>query len=269
MLIFLNLNAIFGRNDGVNTFFENAVHYLAFPNLLLIFLIFNVKNYHGFISLLTYIVSLVSSLYLARRGLTLTFLFSGFLFILFYLKNINKIQKSKTLFLGVVIAFLCVVMLLIMINFTIITGLFIDRIDVDSRSSVIEDFKRSMSLFDYLFGKGIGGTYFLYTTVLSNYESDYRGIVESGFYSSILYGGLVYFFLVLILYVKAIYNGFVGSSNLLAKAFSFFILIHLFEVFYAGVFFFDFRFLLIWIGVMFNLDQSFLLKTNESVFKVR
>jgi hypothetical protein len=158
LLIFLNLNAIFGRNDGVNTFFENAVHYLAFPNLLLIFLIFNVKNYHGFISLLTYIVSLVSSLYLARRGLTLTFLFSGFLFILFYLKNINKIQKSKTLFLGVVIAFLCVVMLLIMINFTIITGLFIDRIDVDSRSSVIEDFKRSMSLFDYLFGKGIGGT---------------------------------------------------------------------------------------------------------------
>lgn len=263
-LIFVALNAqrlISGVEGGVAVV-ENVTHYLAFPNFLMLFSLYRVGILRRLVSISVYFVGLFASLYFARRGLTWTFACGGFLAISLLLFDSGLSVRRRMIwlfgFLGVVLAASYV----LWENSQSLLGPLMDRLFEDSRGWVLKDFEQDMGALDLLFGRGIGGTYFLSVSDVEGVSGRARGIIESGYLNIILYGGYIYLGLLGLMYGRAIYRGIFRSHNSLAKALACFIIMHVLELYPAGVLFFNIQFLIIWIAIALCLDRNFIRSKN-------
>jgi len=207
-----------------------------------------------FISILVFIVGLLLSVLAARRSLTWTFGWALIIsvFVNYFDRSSNYLVKLRFIFTFLFAGFF------IYFGFDYVEknllGNLNERLYVDSRSTVIEDFNNDMSSTDMFLGRGIGGTYnLLQTDFIFDFDEqrvDERNIIESGYLNLVLYGGYLYVFLLAVVLMKAIYNGFFRSNNMLSKISASYILIFLIEAFPAGVMMFNIRFYILWFCVV-------------------
>lgn len=263
------LSFIVSRGEGVVAYLETITHNLAFPNFLLMFYFFRLTSFQKIISFSVYAIGLLVSIYFARRSLSWTYVCAGVISVLLGLYQIRTYLRSSPFTL--MFSMLAVA---ITIGFLVQSGQdfyggLLDRMNEDSRGTIVYDFKKDMTSSDLTFGKGIGGSYYLWTTYMPDLEGDYRNIIESGYFNLILYGGYIIVLLLAIIYLKAIYNGFFKSDNMLAKAFAALMVLHVLELYPAGVLFFNLYFLIIWVGVCMCYDRKFLAMRDGDLLALR
>jgi hypothetical protein len=252
------------------SFTETSSHDLAFPNFLLLLSFPKLTTKQKVVSIVVFFVGLFLSIICARRGLIWMFAWAGALSIFINLNTKNSALKKISIF--TLAAILALLFYFLFINYEQqIFGLLLNRIDEDSRGGILDDFHKDMDIFDYTFGRGIGGTYSSRMTDVDGdwIKSGQRNIIEAGYLTIVLEGGYIYLILLLIIYLKAMYNGFLKSNNLIAKAFALFILLHILELYPAGVLWFNMRFLLIWICIAMCYNKTFLNCTDDDILPIK
>lgn len=123
------------------------------------------------------------------------------------------------------------------------------RIDQDSRSGVDDCFINDFSVKDWVFGRGLAGSYFC-PNVDENYTAvGYRTMIETDFLMIILKNGAIYLVLLLLVMIPAVYYGIFRSKNLLSKAAGCWVLFWLLCLYPANVFGFSMNYLLVWVSI--------------------
>lgn len=258
IFVMLNYDFLSSRGEGATALLENISHFMGFPNFLLLFYFSRLSKFEKLLSIVVFALGLYLALAFARRGLTWSYAWAGVLAVIVNFLDLRRLLKANLVTVIIMVSTLFAALFIFLKNSQQILAPLIDRLYEDSRGSIIYDFFKDMTVFDMWFGRGIGGSYYLWTTKMMDHSGDYRNIIESGWLNLILYGGYILLVLVGVIYVRAIYNGLFRSKNQLAKAFSAMILLHLIQAYPAGVFFFDLYFLLVWIGVCLCLNRSFI-----------
>src|SRR5260221_1647850 len=140
-------------------FTEIINKFFAYPNFLLLFSIKLQSRKIKILSIIVFFSGLFLSIINARRGMVLTFSSAGIISIILYFFDSKKYVLKN-------IAFYLSIALLFIVGYSIymyyqqqVFGKLLDRINEDTRSSVINDFNRDMTSYDFVVGKGIGGTY--------------------------------------------------------------------------------------------------------------
>ena len=257
-IIYLILIAAYFLNSKLELlksvgFIEDVNKFFCFPNFFMLLSFRKINKKKKLVSLIVFIVGFLMSVLAARRSLTWTF---GWTFVLFVFVNYFDRSSNFLVKMRFILVFLFSV-IFIYIGYDYIEknlfGNLNERLYADSRSSVLEDFYNDMSSMDMLLGRGIGGTYnLLQTDFIFDFDEqrvDERNIIESGYLNLVLYGGYFYVFLLAVVLMKAIYNGFFRSNNMLSKISASYILIFLIEAFPAGVMMFNIRFYVLWFSV--------------------
>lgn len=192
------------------------------------------------VAVLALFVALMAGLIAGRRSIILnTFLvFSlGYGLILFYYQKINILKKSGT------IIFILIFIILILDSVDLyrldIFDTLRDRVNTDSRSDVFLAFFKDFKGFDWVFGRGIDGTYFN-PIKYWNYSNDesrdvtFRENIENGYLFLILKGGAISLVLFMLIALPAIYLAIFKSKNIISKGAGFFVLIYLVDMFTFG-----------------------------------
>lgn len=137
----------------------------------------------------------------------------------------------------------------------------------NSRETVEQEFWKDMgSGFDWIFGRGLNGTYYAPSTHYIDSElSQYRNICETGYLNIILSGGVFSLFLYLLILFKAAYRGWFKTSNTLTKAFSAHILISIAALIPFGLLSFSLTDFLVWVGVAICNSPYFLNLSDEQI----
>ena len=271
-LVYVVLTIIFFINGGSIRsvgFVEDSIKYFAMPNFLLMLIYSKLTNKKKFVTLLVFILSFIISILAARRSLVWT---HGWVLILFvfvnYFSSDSGILKKVRLFVLTVIMGFGLLWSYDYYSEKVLGSLF-ERIDADTRSAVETDFRNDMEIDDWIFGKGIGGTYKLVQTDFLYDENDQklseRNIIESGYQNILLNGGYFLLFIFIIIYGVAVYRGIFRSHNFYAKAFAAFIILHVVESYPAGIFTFNTRFFILWCCIFTCWDPSFLNKKNTEI----
>jgi len=236
------------------------------------FLLLNV-NYlpNGKINVLLLIISLsiLSLIYLARRsGLSLLVGFLFFSFLLnFFNKSVSLLFKS--------FPFLLIFIFIIFLNVSnfslLLTKNLNQRIFQDTRSTVIEMFFADMKN-DFLFGKGMNGTYFcpigsglLQDDGMTYTQVDYREVIENGYLQLMLSGGIIHIVLFLLIVLPAAFYGIFQSSNQFTKTCGIMIILWLVYMFGFGQPGLNFGYILVWICVGICYKKSIRSKNDAEV----
>ena len=219
------------------------------------------SNSKKIISIIVMLVSLLFTIYKARRGLSFTLIsiiipiliiilyfskykllyiyligLAGLLSIL-YFSNIYKIEEVKLL------------------------SFIAERGDTDTRTGVELYFYDDMEEEDWIIGKGMDGKY--YSPGIG--ESDYRTLMETGYLQIILKGGLVRLILFLLIAIPAIILGLFDSKNLLSKAAAVWIFVALISLYPATVESFSLQYLLVWISIGLCYSKNIRKMTDEFI----
>ena len=219
------------------------------------------SNSKKIISIIVMLVSLLFTIYKARRGLSFTLIsiiipilliilyfskykvlyiyligLAGLLSIL-YFSNIYKIEEVKLL------------------------SFIAERGDTDTRTGVELYFYDDMEEEDWIIGKGMDGKY--YSPGIG--ESDYRTLMETGYLQIILKGGLVRLILFLLIAIPAIILGLFDSKNLLSKAAAVWIFVALISLYPATVESFSLQYLLVWISIGLCYSKNIRKMTDDFI----
>lgn len=233
------LNFSYLLNDRVEFVqkWENLLIFIGMSNFFSLFFIENLIKRQKLFSIIVYFFGALISLYLARRGLVLTHL----IFIPLFLMNLHLFYKKNINILKYMFAITITCIFVYSFFWDKISIYFIERLSEDSRSMILDDFFNDMSFYDYIFGKGIGGVYKI--SSMNMFDGSYRNIVEAGYLNILLYGGLNLLFLLIFINLFALLKS-VGKREL--YPFIFYIIFMSLQGFYAGVYFFNFSFLILW-----------------------
>lgn len=223
---------------------------LSFPTgFVLLTIIYHDKK-KQILAVVIIILALLFAIYRARRGLI--FMYSNiviFSYILFFLKSTKK----------VVIAFLTIFVILLLalyfsgsssykIKESNLFGFVLERGDENTRENVELNFFDDMKETDWIIGRGLNGSYFC-PSVDEIQPTNQRYVIETGYLHSVLKGGLLYVFLLLIITIPAIVLGLFFSKNVLSKAAAIWILMALINLYPAPVIKFSLQYMLVWISV--------------------
>lgn len=233
------LNFSYLLNDRVEFVqkWENLLIFIGMSNFFSLFFIENLIKRQKLFSIIVYFFGALISLYLARRGLVLTHL----IFIPLFLMNLHLFYKKNINILKYMFAITITCIFVYSFFWDKISIYFIERLSEDSRSMILDDFFNDMSFYDYIFGKGIGGVYKI--SSMNMFDGSYRNIVEAGYLNILLYGGLNLLFLLIFINLFALLKS-AGKREL--YPFIFYIIFMSLQGFYAGVYFFNFSFLILW-----------------------
>jgi len=212
----------------------------------------------------TFIVNVAIAIFLGRRNI----IFTNCLFLIFAIYGWIKYKKINS-----VIRYVLYSGLIISISYVLINGFVFlqnsdseflkvlsNRIDMDSRGSVIDAYYKDMNsnIFYWIFGKGIESTYYCPGVEITAY----RHTIEAGWQHVILKLGIIGFFCYIFVQVKAL---MVKRTNILLFACKSYILISLIELYPAGVPAFHLRYILIWICASICFDSKFRNLTQQSI----
>lgn len=247
---------------------EIIVFGLAYPIGFLLLIANYLGNRKTIVSFLVLLISLLSTIFLARRSQVVTlsgFILSGYI--------LNKLYKSKAklfkLFPYIVI--IGTIILLSFNNFTdTLTKTLMERLDEDTRSNLFEDYFIEMNDF-MLFGKGMNGTYYYpikeqeQDNDVSFSEVEYRSSIENGYLQLLLNGGIIYIVLFIMVMIPAAFNGIFRSSNQFTKACGITILLWLVDMFIFGLPTLSLHYIIIWICIGFCYKKSIRDKTDKDI----
>lgn len=126
------------------------------------------------------------------------------------------------------------------------------RVDLDSRSQVIEYFDRDMNNMPlyWIVGKGIDSQYYCPNVE----ETNYRHTIESGWRHIILKVGIIGLVLYLLILLPAVFK---KKRNIVTEALGFYILIGVIELYPAGVPTLYLQYVLLWIACSICSDNKF------------
>lgn len=132
----------------------------------------------------------------------------------------------------------------------------------ESRGLVFEDFFADFqSSSDWIFGRGLEGK------VLRTLDADEgaSSVIENGFLTILLKGGLVYLIPFILILLRASFLGFFKSNNDLVKGLAALLLIHVFMMSYFNLPEYSARYILIWISVSACFNPRLRNYTNKEV----
>lgn len=135
-----------------------------------------------------------------------------------------------------------------------------ERMDIDSRGSVIEYYDEDMNSnpLNWIIGKGIDSKYYCPGVE----ETSYRRTVEAGWRQIIMKVGVIGFVLYLLILLPAVFK---KKRNLLTKACAIYILIGLIELYPAGVPSFYLQYILLWIVASICYNSKFASLSDQLV----
>lgn len=247
-------------------FVEDLSKYFAFPNFLLLFSLRKVNSYQKVLSIAVYIIGFLLVVYCARRSLTWTF---GWAFIFALVLNVFavRVSLSKRITYSVLILIIGLGLFVASQKYKdVLFGNLLERIDAKSRDTVISDFESDMDPVSLWVGRGISGGYTLKETDFDiNDGSKTRSIIEAGYLNIVLKGGYIYLVLISLIYLIAIYRGLFKTNNTYSKAFACFVLLHLLELYPAGVLTFNFRFFLLWFCIAMCWNDRILKASDKHI----
>lgn len=194
--------------------------------------------------LIAFLCILFIAVVTARRGN------SAIMAILFIvaLYNWSKNLKTKKLrIFSMAVAVLAIVASIYAFNTSSLTSFIRDRGMEDSRSNVDKALLAQMNDMELIFGKGLNGRYYFPITIE---DTGWRYGTETGFYNIVLKGGYLMAILHIILLLYPALLGIFKSRNNLCKMLGVFLIISLLELYPFGHLLFNFKFLIIWTGVL-------------------
>jgi hypothetical protein len=203
---------------------------------------------------------LMTMMFTARRGgifsFVLILLFTVYLYV-FYSGKSSKVLKL--LFVFSIIGFSALIYFLYADTaFSLLSA----RLGEDSRSGVEEYFFNSFrgKTFDWIFGRGLNGTYYC-----PLFENSQRDIIETGYLFLILKGGIINLAFYLFFLMRSAYLGLFKSNNKLLKGMALYLLAHVIFLYPFGVPSFDIEYLLVWIFVLYCHSRSWRFKTDFQI----
>jgi len=263
--VFFLLYSFLFMRDLLDRSFENqnVIEYFAKSLGIPCGFILLTYKYHStkknIFALIVMIVSLLFSIYKARRGLS--FICLSILLSFYFLYLIDTKNKILILYLSVLALLLGALYTtsIYQVNKKGLFGFMYERGDSDTRTGVEVCFYNDMNDKDWLIGKGFKGEYFCPSIDIDR-ESDYRDLIETGYLQIILKGGIISLVLFLLIAIPAIFLGLFYSKNMLSKASSIWILISLISLYPATVNTFNLHFLIFWmsVGICYSKDIRYL-----------
>jgi len=207
-----------------------------------------------------YIVSIFIAMLLARRNVIVTSLLFLIGTIISYISFYKYNFKYKFLIVGLLLfvfvnLFPEIKALLNGESDIAIFATLNDRVMADSRSDVIEEFKKSMSFLNWIFGKGFAASYF--SSALGM-----RNLIETGYLNIIFRVGIVSLLLYVLILTKAVR---IKTDNIVILASKMYIVISIIECLYAGVPTFNLRWIMIWICVSFCFNPNIRSLSNQQI----
>ncbi len=256
--ISLSLAKGFEGDYGFGSSFANIYIPFAFTVLCKRY----IKNKIWIINSLALLLSLFINAIAARRGGTFI-IATLFLFNIYFL--IKVIRGWKKIFMCVIFFFILIIGLYLFQTsqqFSFIR----ERGVEDTRSGVDKALLSQMSDCELIFGKGLNGRYYYPLNLSEDYLNGWRYGSETGFYNLVLKGGYIMAILYIILLAYPALMGIFKSKNILCKAFGFYIILSLVELYPFGWLLFDMKFLIIWLGVSLCYNKSVRLLNDNQMY---
>ena len=196
----------------------------------------------------TIILSLVSSMMGGRRSSSLLMILCLFIILCSYLKSKRKI-----------ILLVLLALLISFSNWNVVDSLadqfnvMSERLAVNTRDGTETEFYNDMEWYDWIFGKGMDGTYKSLSVSLDDKLN--RNLIETGYLNLILHGGLLLLLPYLFFLIKALYLGVSKSKNIFIKSFAFYIGLHLVYLYPGGTPALDLRYTLLFLLINFCITH--------------
>lgn len=210
--------------------------------------------------LFAYLFAIAFSMTFGRRTVTLyglLFLFCAY--VMFILnKSYKRSVKNKVTF------WVCLSLCFI-IPFALSTFSFLfDRGLEDTRSGVNEAFHMDMNMWDYIFGRGINGTYYDPMSIFDHINNQRTGH-ETGYLNVILHAGLLYLIPYVLVSVHSFYLGFFKSKNIWIKSLAIYVFINTIMLLIGATPKFNLRFFIVWIGIVFCNNKFLRAMDNKQI----
>ncbi len=249
----------FGEKGSYGDFISNSTMGIGnlSPLILMIYFKRYLPNSQWRSYLLTQVIALFITVYLARRGGTSIMLIYFVFAWGVYLLNDNKGEWMKKILLALVTVAL--IYAIFMGGKDTLFSLIIQRGDEDTRSVIEENFIADMNTNGgWILGRGWMGEY--YAPIVD----EYRRMIETGYFGMILKGGLLYLISYIFILGISVYRGCFKSNNLFCKSFAIIILVQILSMKPSGHPAFNFSHFAVWLGVWICNSNYFLrLKDNE------
>lgn len=258
----LNTSLLLARGfDGIYGFGASFAH-LYIPCAFAVLCKKYVNNKIWIINSIALFISLLINAIAARRGAAVITA-SLFLFNIYFI--IKSLKGGKKIFMYIIS--LCIIIIGFYYFQTSEQLTFIrERGIEDTRSGVDEALLSQMNNMELIFGKGLNGRYYYPLNLSEDYLNGWRFGTETGFYNIVLKGGYIMVVLYIILLAYPAIMGVFKSRNLLCKAFGFYIILSLIELYPFGWLSFDMKFLIIWIGVSLCYNKSVRLLNDNQIY---
>lgn len=172
----------------------------------------------------------------------------GIVFLVFgaymFIKNPEYSLKAKRRF----IFFISLFAIIAVMSLSHFSYLF-ERGLEDTRSSVNDAFHQDMETIDYIFGRGLNGTYYDPMGIFDHINNQRPGH-ETGYLNLMLHAGLLFLIPYVMISIRAFYIGFFKSNNHLTKSFAIYILTNTLMLLIGSYPTFNLRFFILWVGIL-------------------
>jgi hypothetical protein len=262
----LFIRSLLDRSFETQNVVETLVRNLSMPcGFLLLTYKFHLKKRNLFATAVM-VLSVLFSIYKARRGLSSTLILILIAAYFLYLYS----TKKKVLIIYLSILFTCLGALyatsIYQINNNKLLNFIAQRGDTDTRSAVEDYFYDDLNEKDWFIGKGINGEYYC-PDIEVDQLTDYRDYIETGYLQIILKGGLVRLGLFLLIALPAIILGLFFSRNILSKGSAIWIIIAILSLYPATVESFNLQYLLVWISIGICYTKNIRIMSDTEIVK--
>ncbi len=251
------ITTIYTTNVEQKFSFEILAWELALPSGLILFTYRYHKRKVNIFAFLTILFVLLVSAYTARRSYVFLTTVEFLLFLVVYFKETkNKFFTVTlfTIFIGIALFFGSQ---LLDKNFEqIFLGKLQERSTEDTRSNLELALMTQLTEKEWLIGRGINGKYNYSESIETTDEAGNRDMIEGQILDTILKGGIIHLFLLLIIIVPATIKNLFFSNNLLSKGFGFMMLLFLLSLYPVNYIKFNLFYLIVWIGVAIGYSKS-------------
>jgi len=226
---------------------------------------FSKKKYVSNTVILYSILSIILSLIYGRRGVVLSQALLLVFMVFIRLKSplLSIVHRTKMYLTGILI-----IILLLSFGYVVKSTYAFERGFSrqgfqESRESVFADFFEDFTTTqDWIFGRGIQGR--VYRSIHAEGALD---IVEQGFLTVILRGGLLYLVPFVLIFLRASWLGFFRSNNDIVKALAILVFLHLVLMFYFNLPDYSTYYIFIWISITACFSQRMRDYSNGDVYK--
>ncbi len=232
----------------------------SIPAAILFFNYQLVQKKYLVISVMAFILAIAFSMAFGRRSTSaygIVFLLAAFGFYMSY----ARIGFSKKMIFSFLVLLLVVVAISYVANhfqYLMSRGL------EDTRSGVNDAFYADMKTMDYIFGRGLNGTYYDPLNVFDSIKNQRPGH-ETGYLNIILHSGLLFLIPYLLLCLRSAVKGFFSSRNLLVKSMAIYIFINCLMLILGSYPSFNLRFYILWIGILLCNSAYFRNMNNRMI----